>query len=260
MSEVHVLRMSAGNRAFTLIELLVVISIISLLVAILLPALASAREAGRTVQCLSNTRQLLMTWHVYSDDFRDWMVGWRNDTYRFSKTVNPPSVATTRYWPFMVKDYINMPDMPDSRLGQPAGWSKARLEDYYSRGLLSCPSLQFRITSPVAPHISMARYGIGGENWGSYHPVERRLEIHRPGEVIYSSDIYSSTTYSGYGSGAPWVDNSVNIMGHQRHNNRANYGFADGHAVTDTLGFSSVTTTYHYQSYLLGGGYKNNNK
>lgn len=45
-------------RAFTLIELLVVVSIIALLIALILPVLKEAREAGRDVSCLSNLRQL----------------------------------------------------------------------------------------------------------------------------------------------------------------------------------------------------------
>src|SRR5690625_6113526 len=46
------------RAAFTLIELLVVITIISLLIAILLPALQAAREAAKSIQCLSNLRQV----------------------------------------------------------------------------------------------------------------------------------------------------------------------------------------------------------
>ena len=58
------------KHAFTLIELLVVISIISLLISILLPALGAARKAARTSMCLSRMRQVLVTNYAYQADYK----------------------------------------------------------------------------------------------------------------------------------------------------------------------------------------------
>jgi prepilin-type N-terminal cleavage/methylation domain-containing protein/prepilin-type processing-associated H-X9-DG protein len=59
------------NDGFTLVELLVVISVISLLMAILLPALGKARASAKRVHCMSNLRQIGIAFRSYLDDNRD---------------------------------------------------------------------------------------------------------------------------------------------------------------------------------------------
>ena len=62
------------RRAFTLVELLVVIGIIALLVAILLPSLNRARESAKTMQCLSNLRQLGVAGLMYANQHKGFVV------------------------------------------------------------------------------------------------------------------------------------------------------------------------------------------
>lgn len=57
------------QKCFTLIELLVVIAIITILAALLLPSLAGVKEKGKTIQCLSNHRQILLGLQGYSDAY-----------------------------------------------------------------------------------------------------------------------------------------------------------------------------------------------
>lgn len=63
--------MARTKQAFTLIELLVVISIVSLLISILLPALGKARLAAYNVKCLANLKQIGIAFVSYGADFGD---------------------------------------------------------------------------------------------------------------------------------------------------------------------------------------------
>jgi prepilin-type N-terminal cleavage/methylation domain-containing protein len=85
---------------FTLIELLVVIAIIAVLVAMLLPALAGAKEAGKRIACLNNNKQLIIAHQLYVDDNEDvfyprtinhcWMTGLL-EGYNNMKLLHCPS-------------------------------------------------------------------------------------------------------------------------------------------------------------------------
>ncbi len=64
-----------GSRsAFTLVELLVVIAVIAILAAMLLPALARAKQASRKIVCINNVRQFAVAWVTYATDHNDVLI------------------------------------------------------------------------------------------------------------------------------------------------------------------------------------------
>jgi prepilin-type N-terminal cleavage/methylation domain-containing protein len=95
-----------GFTGFTLVELLVVIAIIALLMGILLPALARARELGKRAVCLNRQKQLAIAWFMYCDDSSErlpygnvwWSWGWAKPGPCFVEPVHqwPHSMPMTR--------------------------------------------------------------------------------------------------------------------------------------------------------------------
>jgi prepilin-type N-terminal cleavage/methylation domain-containing protein len=81
------------HAAFTLVELLVVIAIIGILIALLLPAIQAAREAGRRAQCQNNLKQHGLGLLLYLDENKEFPVG----------NVNPSDGITGGWWGFQAR-------------------------------------------------------------------------------------------------------------------------------------------------------------
>lgn len=98
------------DSGFTLVELLVVIAIIGILVALLLPAVQSARESARRLQCQNNLKQLGLAAHSFHDTYDRFPVGIESFPPPFTWS-KPTMMWTNALLPFLEK--INIYEMQD---------------------------------------------------------------------------------------------------------------------------------------------------
>ena len=98
------MRPHTKQHGFTLVELLVVIAIIGTLMGLLLPAVQSAREAGRRNTCMNNLYQLGKA-VLQHDSQKQLIPGWKNSSPNSSVTANTPS------WPVMLLPFLERRDV-----------------------------------------------------------------------------------------------------------------------------------------------------
>jgi prepilin-type N-terminal cleavage/methylation domain-containing protein len=100
-------RSGGSSHAFTLIELLVVIAIIALLIGILLPSLARARESARRAVEQSAARQLMVAYHLYAQENRDHVLpGYAQGLEAFDDAGRPIGWPVGGRYPWRLAPYF----------------------------------------------------------------------------------------------------------------------------------------------------------
>ena len=220
-------RIAAASRAFTLIELLVVVSIITLLIAILLPSLSKAREQSRRVVCATHLRQLATASIMYA-----------NGSHNRLPLIN---------------DYADARQMP-------AQWDKITMVDPLIRNgitldLMTCPSTDV-FDPPLLSH------GVANDwaPWEYYqHNWAGRVNDYGVA-FVYLGGLADPKLNKWYGSGiARWYDNPPSAADLQLADNRAtSVMFADNNffAGNEQWGFSNhADGPYQYWPQYTGGSY-----